>query len=864
MTTATLGSIKKSKWKICGRILGITMAVMVAIILILTVIAFTFEDKIADLFLHKIYDYTTVDISHEKVSFSLIKRFPCASLEVNNITVQAACGTQNLLEAQKVYLQCNLPDIISGNYTLRKVEIAHARLFLAVNAKGKANWDIFIHEDTVSDSRFKIALNTILLQQVDVCYHDMPSQVNVQVFAKKIQAKGDFDTAVFHADIKGNLLIDTIHVNHTRLLARQNVELSTTMHINTDTEEYSFSKGDFKFDFLHFTLGLQLKKEDEYFRLHLQAGTNEASIKNLTTILPDSLQQKMSMFSPDGQLTCSVKVDGLLDKKSDMHLHAQYQLQKGKIANTQTHVSMDDISMKGTCQLHTADINHSLAVNISTLTARLNKGYITAQADMEGLKQPQININAEATLQLNDWQNFMPANYIHYADGDAEIKILFKHKFADIEHITVHDLNQSFMQGTVSFAHATLQLKDSDYTLNNLSGEVSMQDHIIYAKHLQTTIQNNTLELNGRIENLFPYLLDSNEDLRLIANLNTENFSLDEFLKTNNHKADSKKEKSTSMQLALPKHIYMDLAFNAASFTYQKFEAGKTYGRVLLNKGTLSLQQFEINTFDGKMEANCTLRPLGDKQFGIQCNTYLKHINIEKLFYATNNFGQQSLTYKNLQGTADCSAQINATLQNNMDLIQNSIAASIALKIENGKLINFKALESLSKFISINELNNIQFETLSTQISVANRTITIPQIAIRNNVLNLAIGGTHTFDNDIDYHIQLSLGELLSKKARANQRNREDFGEVIDDNTGKATLFLVAGGNLDKPVFKWDSNSSHRNMKRKWEEQKLEIQQEKAKKDAAAGTTSATPAPPTNKELNSTKKQSDLELDDNW
>lgn len=861
MTTTTPD---KNKWKTCGKILGITAAIIASFMLILTIIAFACEDKIADLVLHKIYAYTTVDISHDKVSFSLIKRFPAASLEVNNLAVQEAHGPNKLLEARKVYLQCNLPDIISGNYTLRKVEISHARLLLAVNVKGENNWDIFIHQDTVSDNQFKIALNTIQLQQVDVSYLNAPSQVNVKVFAKKIQAKGDFDTAVFNADIRGNLLIDTINVKQNQLITRQNVELGTTMNINTKTEEYSFTHGDFKFDFLHFSLGFTLKKQKQYFHMHLQAGTQAASIKNLSTILPDSLQEKMSMFSPDGELTCQINMDGLLDNTSDLHMQAQYQLQKGKIANTQTNVTMSDISLKGDCQLHTADISHSLVVNVNTLTARLNKGYITAKASLEGLNQPKINVDAEATLQLNDWQNFMPANYIHYADGDAEIKISFNHQFADIKHITASDLNQSFMQGTVSFSHATLQLKDSDYTLNNLSGEVSMQDHIIHAKHLQTTIHHNTLELNGRVENLFPYLLDSNEDLRLIAYLNTESFSLDEFLKTDPNNTNSKKEKNSQMQLKLPQHIYMDLAFTAKEFTYKKFEAMKTSGRVLLNKGTLSLQQFEINTFDGKMEANCTLRPMGDKQFGIQCNTYLKHINIEKLFYATNNFGQQSLTYKNLQGTADCSAQITATLQNDMQLIQNSINAGIALKIENGKLINFKALESLSKFISINELNNIQFETLSTQISVANRTITIPQIEIRNNVLNLSIGGTHTFDNDIDYHIQLSLGELLSKKARANQRNREDFGEVIDDNTGKATLFLVAGGNLDKPVFKWDSNSSHRNMKQKWEEQKLEIQQEKAKKDAAAGTTSATPAPPTNKELNSTKKQSDLELDDNW
>ena len=190
-----------------------------------------------------------------------------------------------------------------------------------------------------------------------------------------------------------------------------------------------------------------------------------------------------------------------------------------------------------------------------------------------------------------------------------------------------------------------------------------------------------------------------------------------------------------------------------------------------------------------------------------------------------------------------------------MKLKENSILSTIKLRISNGQLINFKALESLSKFISINELRNIQFETLNTQIQVADRIITIPQIDIRNNVLNLSLNGTHSFDNDINYHIQLSLGDLLSKKARANKRNKENFGEIIDDNAGKANLFIFATGNLDKPVFKWDSQTAQQNRKLRWEEQKQEIQEERQKNN---DNTSSTP------HLNTNQGNHDLEIDDNW
>ncbi|MBO4738346.1 MAG: AsmA family protein [Bacteroidales bacterium] len=847
---------KNSKWRRPFKILGITGLVLAALLLVLTITAFAFEDKIADIFLQKLYHYTTVEITHRKVSFSLIKRFPAASLEVNELNVQAANGKQQLLEAQKVYLQCNLLDVVRGNYTLRKVEIDHARLALAVNEKGKNNWDIFIHQDSVSDNNFKIALNTILLHQVYVSYNDAPAKVNVEVFAKKIQAKGDFDTAIFSAQIKGNLLVNKIEAKGNTLLTRQNVALGTTMHINTETEHYSFTDSDIKSDFLHFALNLDIKKQKKYFQLDIDAHAQNASIANITSVFPQQMQQKFSDFAPEGLLTFEAKINGLLDKKSDLNVQATYQLKKGKISNKQTNVSISDLTLDGSCHMHTYDMENTLEVNVNRMTAKLNKGYINANARMQGLEKPTVSINADADIDLNDWQRFMPENYIHHAEGNANIQIQFNSKIPNTHNVTAVDLNNSFINGKIEFSDATIQLKDNAATLTGLSGVINMEDKTIYTRQLQGIVKNNTFSLNGRIENIFPYLLDSNESLQIIAYLNVDEFSLDELLKNDESRpARNKKNKDDDLKLMLPSKLYMDVQFSAKHIVYRNFEADKTAGRVVLNNNTLSLSDFEINALDGKMVADCKLQQQKDSNFRINCHTTLQHIDIQQLFYAVNNFGQQSLTHKNIQGIADCTADINATLQNNMKLAEKSIVSTVKLRISNGQLINFKALESLSKFISINELRNIQFETLNTQIQVADRMISIPQIDIRNNVLNLSLNGTHSFDNDINYHIQLSLGDLLSKKARANKRNKEDFGEIIDDNAGKANLFIAATSNLDKPVFKWDSQTAQQNRKLRWEEQKQEIQEERQKKN---DNTSSTP------HLNTNQGNHDLEIDDNW
>ena len=164
-----------------------------------------------------------------------------------------------------------------------------------------------------------------------------------------------------------------------------------------------------------------------------------------------------------------MNINGLLDKKSDLNIDAEYQLKKGKIANIQTNVSMNDITLSGTCKMHTYNMDNTLDVNIQQLTARLNKGYINANASLKGLNQPLITINADADINLNDWQRFIPDNYIHYAEGNANMQIQFSSKIPNIHNVTATDLNNSFINGKIEFFDATLQLKDNATTLSDLS-----------------------------------------------------------------------------------------------------------------------------------------------------------------------------------------------------------------------------------------------------------------------------------------------------------------------------------------------------------------------------------------------------------
>jgi hypothetical protein len=127
------------------------------------------------------------------------------------------------------------------------------------------------------------------------------------------------------------------------------------------------------------------------------------------------------------------------------------------------------------------------------------------------------------------------------------------------------------------------------------------------------------------------------------------------------------------------------------------------------------------------------------------------------------------------------------------------------LIIEKGELIQFKPLESLSNYVSLEDLKEVKFSTLENTIEIDNKVITIPAMEIKSSALSVFLSGTHTFEQEINYSIKLLLSELLSNTFRKkNTAINNEFGEVKKDGQIFSTVYLKMTGNTDDPKISFD------------------------------------------------------------
>ena len=185
-------------------------------------------------------------------------------------------------------------------------------------------------------------------------------------------------------------------------------------------------------------------------------------------------------------------------------------------------------------------------------------------------------------------------------------------------------------------------------------------------------------------------------------------------------------------------------------------------------------------------------------------------LDITRLFNELENFDQTTLTEKNVKGVLSADVQFSSMWSKDLTINPARVISTCDIKIDNGELNNFTPIQALAKYIKVPDLNRIKVSTLTNKIAIKDRKIFIPNMEIKSSAINISGNGTHSFDNIVDYHIQLLLSDVLGKKMRSNTT---EFGEIEDDGLGRTMLMLSMKGPVDNPKFAYDRKAAGQKIK---------------------------------------------------
>jgi hypothetical protein len=778
----------------------------IVILLSASLLSSLYQDEIKKRLVDELNKQINTEISIEAIDFSVLKKFPNASIELSNVLVKDAWENKEqnkdtMLFAEKFFLQMSLFDLFKKNYEIKNIELNQSAISVKIDKVGNNNLHVFKENETDEPSSFKLNLQRLLFKDVDFAYQDKQIKNKIVFSGKELLLKGNFSEKLFDLLAEGNISVQTLNFADVNYLNRKtDADIELVLAVDTEKSMYQFKKSQLMVSKQAFDISGDIKNKQGETDLNIHIGGKNMDIQSVLSLLPEQYNANIKDYKSAGNFYFKMDITGKVGKYTSPSVDADFGIQNATVLYKPTGTELKALNTKGYFTTGKKNTPETFELMLENFSANMNNSKLSGAFHILNFSQPKINVETVSEIDLAEWKSFFQLDTIAEMSGKLIMDARFEGTIRNPNEYTAEDFRKSRTAGKASIQNANLLLKDNPKSLSNVNAEMLFDNNDIIVNNFSANIQSSSVELKGFFRNILSFFFVPEQKLVIDAKLNSASLNLDELLADN---TSSSGDTTFSLKFSERANLYLNV--NLEKFNFRKFNAENITGKVVLKDNKLFVENATMNTMQGNAIVNGLFDASDEKEYLITIEGDVNKINIQDLFIQCENFGQELLQSKHLKGIATSHIQFVAATDKELRLKPSKVFTNADLTIENGELIRFDPVYNLSRFINLSELEHIKFGLLQTQIIIKDRVIDISKTSIASSALNLEMSGKHTFDNAIDYRFKVMLNELLSQKAKKAKKENEEFLED-DDEGGKRrmALFISMKGTVDNPKFSYD------------------------------------------------------------
>jgi hypothetical protein len=154
----------------------------------------------------------------------------------------------------------------------------------------------------------------------------------------------------------------------------------------------------------------------------------------------------------------------------------------------------------------------------------------------------------------------------------------------------------------------------------------------------------------------------------------------------------------------------------------------------------------------------------------------VKGVDLDKLLFKFENFGQDHLVSENLHGKLGGTITGKVHLHADMVPILDDSELHMDIQVLDGRLERYRALDAMSDFFKDKNLNRVRFDTLQNKFDMVNGVLTIPAMNINSTLGFIEISGKQDVNLNMEYYVRVPW-KLVTQAAAQKLFGKE---QVVD------------------------------------------------------------------------------------
>lgn len=819
------------------------MFLFLLILGVLVVVTIAYENEVKDYMIQQLNKNlkTKVIVDPKDIQLTLLKSFPYIALDFRKIIMIDApisntkpdkkgiskfLKQDTLFSLSEVSLQFNVMDILRKKYVVKKISVENGKIKLKVGTDGSRNWDVWKGSgDTTSTSgESAFNLKKFNLENISVQYFDFKSRSDISCLIHSGTIAGEFTSKQYDLSIKGDMLAKHFSIDSLNYLDNKPMKMDFSLRVDNDKKVYQFSDGMLYVSDLKISVQGKyiVNNRSDYVDIFLKG--KDMDVQSVLSLLPEKHRKHIRDFESEGEFYCNAHISGKLDDVNSPEIKADFGITKAEITQLSSGITLKDAHILGS--YFSSSVTSKYFLDLKAFSASLANGRISGMIRVDNFSSPTVSASLNANLLLEDVQHLLKIDSIwnypmESLKGSVKVNMEYKGSLNKTGKYTRADFENMTLSGELNLENAGMKIKNSTLAFDSINGSFVLNNNNITVNSFSGNTPKSDFYLKGTLKDVLAYSFSEDADINVEAAFQSNNLDLNEFLL--NQKESSKRD--TVYKIHFSPRLKFILNSDIGHLRFRKFDAKNIRGTFQLRNQKLIGDPISFSTMDGSITAIGMIENTTDSTLLITCDAKLNKLNINKLFIQLEDFHQNMITSDNLKGIATADVQFASVWKSDLTVDLNKIYVRSSMVIEKGELLHYEPMKSLSRFVELSELDNIKFATLQNQIEIKDQNIFIPKMNLESSAMNVTLFGTHSFENEIDYHFKVLLSDLLSKKARKAKKENEEFGVVEDDKEGKTSLFISMTGTVDNPVIKYDKQGAKQNLKANIVQEKQTLKQ---------------------------------------
>ena len=500
---------------------------------------------------------------------------------------------------------------------------------------------------------------------------------------------------------------------------------------------------------LEFNGFIQLMDEGQQYNLAFKTATS--SFKNFLGLVPEAYSGNLNQVKTTGDFTVSGTVNGTLTETTIPAFNVEIASNNASFQYPDLPKSVKNITIDSRI-INTTGITKDTYINLDKLSFTIDQDVFNAKATIKNINENAI-VNAElkGIINLANVAKAYPVKLEKPLSGILKANAVTRFDMNSIEKSQYQNIQNS---GNISLTDFNYEGPEMAKPFKINQAEIAFNPNQINLNKLNAETGSSDLQISGVLDNFYGFLFNS-QVLKGNFNLTSNKFVVSDFMTTSVQDSTTTKP---SEAVKIPSFLDCSITAKASTVVYDNLNLKEVSGNLVIKDESVLLSDLKMDAFGGHIGLNGKVStkettPKFEMELGLNA------VSIAESFTQLDMLKSLAPIANTILGKLNSTIKLSGDLTNSMTPDLKTISGNLLGQFLSPELkpANSKLLSSLSSNVNFIDLEKLNLDNLKMALSFTNGQVELKPFTIKHQDITAEIGGTHGFDQNMNYTIKFDV-----------------------------------------------------------------------------------------------------------